>query len=437
MQDLFSSGNKVKNKEIPPLAYRMRPKTLDEFVGQDYAVGNGSFLKKALEKGKAPSLILWGPPGSGKTTLASIIAAYIKAEFISLSAVTSGIKEVKTVIEKAKLNLRSGRKTILFVDEIHRFNKAQQDGFLPHVENGTIIFIGATTENPSFEVVSALLSRVRVIKLEPLSDRDIERIVSKALNDKEKGLGQKEIDITGKAMNALNVLSNGDARVALNLLEMVDSVKKEKKYEITIKDIKSVAEKKTFIYDKNGEEHYNLISALHKSLRDSDPDGGLYWLVRMLDAGEDPLFIARRLIRFASEDVGNADPGALAVAINAKESYDFLGPPEGELALAQAAVYLACAPKSNSVYRAHSAALDDVRNTRDEPVPMHIRNAPTSLMKDMGYGRGYKYAHNYKGNYVKQEHLPDRLEGKKYYFPGGSGKEKDIKERLERWRKEQ
>jgi putative ATPase len=431
--ELFDTPEKPAG--IEPLAYRVRPVTLDGFVGQEKAVGPGGFLRGMLDRGQIPSLIFWGPPGTGKTTLAMIIANYIKAEFVILSAVSSGIKEVKEVVEKAKFSHRAGKKTVLFIDEIHRFNKAQQDAFLPHVENGTIILIGATTENPSFEVNSALLSRTRVVTLSALSEGDLRVIIERALKDREKGLGAKKITMTKEALEIISVLSNGDARTALNIIEMVDILKAKEEYEITPADIKAVVEKKTFLYDKTGEEHYNLISALHKSLRDSDPDAALYWMTRMLEAGEEPLYIARRVVRFASEDIGNADPGALRVALDAKEAFDFLGHPEGELALAQAVLYMACAPKSNACYTAYGAVVEDMQKYRDEPVPLHIRNAPTGLMKELGYGKGYKYAHDFEGNYVAQEHLPEALKGKKYYFPTDNGREKEIKEQLEKWRK--
>lgn len=433
--DLFNQDDVKTDPSKQPLAYRMRPPTLAEFAGQVHAVGDKSFLKKSLMEGKIPSLIFWGPPGSGKTTLAVIIANHIKAEFVSLSAVSSGIKEVKEVIEKAKISHKAGKKTLLFIDEIHRFNKSQQDAFLPHVEDGTIILIGATTENPSFEVNSALLSRAKVIKLEPLTGDDIESIINRAIKDRESGLGAKKIKISEEAIEVMDVVSNGDARIALNLLEMIDMMKASEEYEITRDDIRTVVQKKTFFYDKNGEEHYNIISALHKSLRDSDPDAALYWMARMLESGEEPLYVARRMVRFASEDIGNADTNALHVALAAKEAFDFLGHPEGELALAQACVYLACAPKSNAVYTALSAAQDDARNFRDEPVPLHIRNAPTKMMKDFGYGKGYKYAHDYEGSMVEQDHMPEKLKGRKYYTPGENGMEKEIKERLEKWKK--
>ncbi len=434
MNNLFEKGNEDKKEE--PLAFRMRPKTLDDFVGQEKIVGENGFLRELIKKGKIPSLIFWGPPGCGKTTLAMIIANYIKADFVSLSAVSSGLKEVKEVVDRAKYNKKTDRQTVLFIDEIHRFNKAQQDAFLPYVEDGTLILIGATTENPSFEVNSALLSRTKVIQLKPLNCDDLKKIITRAIQDKEKGLGTKKIIIKEDVFPVLENISNGDARVALNILEMIDVIKQKNEYEITKEDIKYIIEKKSFLYDKSGEEHYNLISALHKSLRDSDPDAALYWMVRMLQAGEDPLYISRRIIRFASEDIGNADPNAILIALAAKESFEFLGHPEGELALAQAVIYLACAPKSNAVYEAYNKVVDDVKNTKDEPVPLHIRNAPTQLMKELGYGKGYKYAHDYEGNFVKQEHMPEKLKGKKYYLPTDNGFEKEISERLKRWRKE-
>lgn len=434
--DLFSGGTDELKKSSGPLAYRVRPARLEEFMGQEEAVGENSFLKKALNEGKIPSMIFWGPPGTGKTTLALIIAGMINAEFIPLSAVSSGIKEVKETIEKAKMNLRLRRKTILFIDEIHRFNKAQQDAFLPHVEDGTVILIGATTENPSFEVNSALLSRAKVVRLEPLHREALASIINRALGDAERGVGKEGLTISDEALDFIDRVSNGDARRALNIVEMAAGVKKGPAV-LTREDVESAAGKKAALYDKNGEEHYNIISALHKSLRDSDPDASLYWMARMLEGGEEPLYIARRMVRFASEDIGNADPQALVVALAAKDAFEFLGHPEGELALAQAAVYLACAPKSNACYAAFSAALKDSRDFRDEPVPLHIRNAPTKMMKEFGYGKGYKYAHDFEGAKVDQEHMPDKLKGRKYYEPKDSGLEAEIKERLGKWRKKQ
>src|ERR1035437_1632125 len=435
--DLFSGDEEVKiDISKQPLAFRMRPRSLEEFAGQRHAVGDKGFLKGMLSEGKLPSIIFWGPPGTGKTTLAMIIAKLINAEFVPLSAVSSGIKEVKAVVEQAKHSLRMGRKTILFIDEIHRFNKSQQDAFLPHVENGTIILIGATTENPSFEVNSALLSRTRVITLKALEEQDIRMIIERAITDKERGLGKRKISISDDAVKMIETVSNGDARTVLNILEVMDSLKTGEEYSITIDDVKQAADKKTFLYDKAGEEHYNIISALHKSMRDSDPDAALYWALRMLEAGEDPLYVIRRVIRFASEDVGNADPNALVIANAAKDTYHFLGSPEGELAIAQAILYIACAPKSNAAYTAYLTAQEDVRDTKDDPVPLNIRNAPTKLMKDLGYGKGYKYAHDFEGNFVNQQHLPDRIKDNKYYFPTENGNEPDIRERLEQWRKQ-
>lgn len=435
--DLFSNDEEVKvDISKQPLAYRMRPRTLAEFAGQQHAVGEKGFLKGMLAEGKLPSIIFWGPPGTGKTTLAMIIAKLINAEFVSLSAVSSGIKEVKVVVEQAKHSLRIGKKTILFIDEIHRFNKSQQDAFLPHVENGTLILIGATTENPSFEVNSALLSRTRVITLKALEEEDIRQIITRAITDKEYGLGKRKISIAVEAIKMLETISNGDARTVLNILEVIDALKIGEEYSINIEDVKQAADKKTFLYDKAGEEHYNIISALHKSMRDSDPDAAIYWALRMLEAGEDPLYVIRRVIRFASEDVGNADPNALIIANAAKDTYHFLGSPEGELAIAQAIIYIACAPKSNAAYMAYTSASEDVKNTKNDPVPLNIRNAPTQLMKDLGYGKGYKYAHDYEGHFVNQQHLPDSIKDNKYYFPTENGTEKNIKERLEKWRKQ-
>ncbi len=432
--NLFEKQEPEKVKE--PLAYRLRPDTLAEFFGQKHIIGEDKFLNKALKEGKIPSIIFWGPPGSGKTTLAMLIAKYINAQFISISAVASGIKEVKEVIEKAKINQATGKKTILFIDEIHRFNKAQQDAFLPYVESGLIILIGATTENPSFEVISALLSRTKVIKLEPLKKEDLDNIIRRAITDREKGLGNKKIKINENVVDLIDNISNGDARIALNIIEMIDMIKAQQEYEITPDDVISVVQKKSFLYDKNGEEHYNLISALHKSLRDSDADAALYWFARMIESGEDPLYIARRLIRFASEDIGNADPNALVVAIAAMNAYDFIGSPEGELALAQSVIYLATAPKSNAVYTAYNEAIKDAHELKDEPVPLHLRNPVTPLMGAFGYGRGYKYVHDYKNNIVKQEHLPEKLKGRIYYNPTDNGFEKHIKERILKWKKE-
>jgi len=435
--DLFE---KEKKKAAgTPLADRMRPRNFEEFVGQDHILGPGKPLRAAIETDQVGSTIFWGPPGSGKTTVAYLIAAHSKAHFASYSAVTSGVKEIKEVVAAAHIRRsQRGQKTILLIDEIHRFNKAQQDAFLPHVEKGTIVLIGATTENPSFEVVAPLLSRCRVYALERLTEAQMEQILERALSDEERGLGKQEIRFEEGVLSTISHLSDGDGRVALSLLEFcVDTISPDAKgtKSITIKDVEEAVQKKFLVYDKAGEEHYNLISALHKSLRDSDPDGALYWLARMLSAGEDPLYLARRMIRFASEDIGNADPQALQVAVAAKDSYHFLGSPEGELALAQAAVYLATAPKSNAVYAAFSEATKDAREYGSLPVPFHIRNAPTAHMKAWGYGKDYKYAHDSPDAQVEQEHLPDKLKGRKYYRPHERGFEREIKKRLEYWQR--
>jgi putative ATPase len=436
---LFGKESKRGREREAPLADRMRPKTLEEFVGQEHLLGPGKILRQAIESDHLPSMILWGPPGSGKTTLAMMIASTTGAQFLAFSAVLSGVKEIKEVIEEADEEWRyRKRKTILFVDEIHRFNKAQQDAFLPHVENGTIILIGATTENPSFEVISPLLSRSKVFTLNPLTEEQIEIILKRGLEDEKRGLGQYPTVIEAEVMRGIGRMANGDARIGLNTLEMVvlttppdaDGVRR-----IQQKNLEEALQKKSFLYDKSGEEHYNLISALHKSLRGSDPDAALYWLGRMMEAGEDPLYIARRMIRFASEDVGMADPQALQVAVSAMEAFHFIGLPEGCLALAQAAVYLATAPKSNSLYTAYQWAQKDVRESENMPVPLHIRNAPTSLMEELGYGKGYKYPHDYPDHFVEEDYLPENLRGRTYYHPTEQGFEKEIKKRLENWKK--
>jgi len=435
---LFEKKGKELLKRETPLADRMRPRTLDELVGQDHLLGQGKILRQAIESDHLPSMILWGPPGSGKTTLAMIIASTTGAQFLAFSAVLSGVKEIREVIQEANEEWEyQKRRTILFVDEIHRFNKAQQDAFLPHVEKGTIVLIGATTENPSFEVISPLLSRTKVFTLHSLTEGEIELILNRGQVDKERGLGQYPTVIEPEVFKGICLIANGDARIALNTLEMIvltappdqrgiRHIKKE--------DLEEVLQKKAFLYDKSGEEHYNVISAFHKSLRGSDPDASLYWLGRMLEAGEDPLYIARRMVRFASEDVGNADPQALQVAIAAMEAFHFIGLPEGNLALAQAAVYLATAPKSNAIYTAYQKVQRDIRELENMPVPLHIRNAPTKLMEDLGYGKDYKYPHDYPDHFVEEEYLPENIKGRTYYHPTEEGFEKEIKERLKVWR---
>ena len=421
-----------------PLAERMRPRTLDEFVGQEHLLGRGKVLRIAIERDAIPSMILWGPPGSGKTSLARLIAARTKARFMPFSAVLSGIKEIRELMaDVARQRERVGQRTILFVDEIHRFNKAQQDAFLPHVESGAIILIGATTENPSFEVVAPLLSRARVFVLHALGEAEVLTILQRALADAERGLADLRPRVEPDALRAIAALGGGDVRVALNALELaVQSVEPgaDGTRYLALAAVRDLAQRKVLLYDKAGEEHFNLISALHKSLRGSDPDASLYWLARMLAAGEDPLYIARRLVRFASEDIGNADPQALAIALDAKDAYHFLGSPEGELALAQCVLYLATAPKSNAVYTAYNAAMEDVRTSRADPVPLHIRNAPTALMRGIGYGKGYEYAHDAADAFVTQEFLPDGLRGRAYYHPVERGLEAEIKRRLDAWR---
>jgi putative ATPase len=437
--DLFDRKGKEFIEREAPLADRIRPRTLEEFVGQEHLLGQGKVLRQAIETDHLPSMILWGPPGSGKTTLAMIIAQTTGAQFIAFSAVLAGVKEIKEVIQEANDEWKyRKRRTILFVDEIHRFNKAQQDAFLPHVEKGTIILIGATTENPSFEVISPLLSRTKVFTLNPLTEEEIEVILNRGLMDKERGLGKYPTMIEPEVIKGICQLANGDARIGLNTLEMLvltTSPNSKGFRHIRKNDLKEVLQRKSFLYDKSGEEHYNLISALHKSLRGSDPDAALYWLGRMLEAGEDPLYIARRMIRFASEDVGNADPQALQVAVSAMEAFHFIGLPEGDLALAQAAVYLATAPKSNAIYTAYQRVQKDVRELENMPVPLHIRNPVTSLMKDLGYGKDYKYPHDYPDHFVEEEYLPENLKGRIYYHPSDQGFEREIKKRLEAWRR--
>ena len=405
-----------------PLADRMRPQTLDEVIGQQHLLAPGKPFRIAIERDQVPSMILWGPPGVGKTTLAHVIATLTKSSFVPFSAVLAGIKEIKEIMAGAEKTRRLGRRTIVFVDEIHRFNKAQQDAFLPHVEHGNITLIGATTENPSFEVISALLSRTRVFVLNALSDDDILTLLRRAIQ-------REAFNVDEESTKAIAMLANGDARTALNVLEL--AVRGTPPGERITKATVEQASQKTLLYDKGGEEHYNIISALHKSLRNSDVDASLYWLARMLEAGEDPLYIARRLVRFASEDIGLADSQALRIALDAKDAFDFMGLPEGKLALAQCAIYLAAAPKSNSVYTAYDAVASDVENTRNDPVPLHIRNAPTRLMKGLGYGKGYQYAHDLEDKVADMDCLPDSLKGRKYFHGQEVGEEAALKRRLD------
>lgn len=433
--ELFKEHN--PKEAAAPLADRMRPKNLDEFVGQEHILGKGRFLRTEIESDRVPSLILWGPSGSGKTTLAHIIANATGSHFVFFSAILGGVKEVREIVKEAEVEFRLGKKTILFVDEIHRFNKAQQDAFLPYVEKGIITLIGATTENPSFEVNAPLLSRSKVVVLKPLSDDSIKTILKRAIEDKVQGLGALNIEISDDAIDHIARTSHGDARTALNGLEIVADLTApdgDGTRRIGIKDAEEALQKKALLYDKGGEEHYNVISAFIKSMRGSDPDAALYWMARMLEAGEDPLFVARRMVIFASEDIGNADPQALSIAISAFQAFHFIGMPEGWIPLSQAATYLATAPKSNASYLGYKAAKDDVTSKGPLPVPMHIRNAPTKLMKELGYGKGYKYPHDF-GGFVKETYLPDELKGKSYYKPKESGYEKQIKERLEKLRK--
>jgi putative ATPase len=435
--DLFSVGTQSDVEASAPLAERMRPRIIAEYVGQPHLLGEGSLLKRSIEEDKLFSMIFWGPPGSGKTTLARILANETKSYFVGFSAVLSGVKEIRSVIDDARgLWEAKKKKTILFVDEIHRFNKAQQDAFLPHVESGLITLIGATTENPSFEVIAPLLSRTRVLLLKSFSEDDLITIVNRALKDEHRGLGMLSIKVDSDVIRYIVSLADGDARSALNNLEAITSVVQNlspEKRIITMKLAEEALLKKALLYDKDGEEHYNLISAFHKSLRGSDPDAALYWLGRMLAAGEDPLYVARRMIRFASEDIGNADPQALTIAVAAQQAFHFIGLPEGELALAQTAAYLATAPKSNSLYTGFGKVKEIINKTGYLPVPLHIRNAPTKLMRELDYGKDYKYAHDYNDAYVPQEYLPDKLLGQKFYQPKVIGYEKTIKERMDIW----
>ncbi len=438
--DMFEQQSEEQKKREAPLAMRMRPATFDEFVGQEHLVGKGHVLRKAIEAGQLPSVILWGPAGSGKTTLAYIIANTTNSHFSPVSAVSAGVGDLRRIIDEAKERHRMYRqKTILFIDEIHRFNKAQQDAILPFVEDGTVTLIGATTENPSFEVTSPLLSRCQVLALNPLTEDEIHIIVMRAIKDRLHGLGGLNLEIDIDAMSHLITMSNNDARVALNTLEMAAQATPpdaDGKRRIKLATVEDAVQHRALRYDKAGEEHFNLISALHKSMRGSDPDAALYWLARMLEAGEDPLYIARRLVRFASEDVGMADPQALVVAMAAQQAVHFIGMPEGNLALAEAAVYLATAPKSNSLYQAYSRVQEEIKQSANESAPLHLRNPVTPLMKEMGYGKGYKYAHDYPGHFVVQQNLPYSLQGKRFYTPSDQGYEKQVIDRLKAWWRE-
>lgn len=423
-----------------PLASRLRPDTLEDYVGQKHLIGEGKLLRQLIEKDQISSMIFWGPPGVGKTTLARIIAEKTRAEFVEFSAVTSGIKEIKEVMEQAEANRKMGIRTLLFADEIHRFNKAQQDAFLPYVENGSIILIGATTENPSFELNSALLSRCKVFILKALEEEELKELLKHALKS-EMGLGNMQIDIEDSHLSAIARFANGDARTALNTMEMAVFNGRINEDAVLCVDDEVLAQcmsRRSLLYDKNGEEHYNLISALHKSMRNSDPDAAVYWMSRMLDGGEDPLYIARRLVRFASEDVGMADSRALQVAVAAYQACHFLGMPECDVHLAHAAVYLSMAPKSNALYRACEDCKADIKEFPAEPVPLQIRNAPTNLMKEMDYGKDYVYAHDTEEKMARMQCLPDALAGRRYYRPAGQGQEEQVRQRLEeilRWKR--
>lgn len=427
--DLFDAQRRQQLARRGPLAARMRPRSLDEFVGQQQVLGPDSLIRRMIERDRLSSLILWGPPGVGKTTLARLLAGQSQAQFVALSAVSSGVADLRAVVKEASERLgMHGQRTLLFIDEIHRFNKAQQDAILPYVEDGTIILVGATTENPSFEVNAPLLSRSRVIVLKGLTDVDIQQIILRALEDSERGLGAEQLAIEDEALATLINFANGDARFALNTLEMA-SVAAEPGGSIAVDAVEQAAQRRAAVYDKSGEGHFDTISALHKSMRDSDADASLYWLSRMIEGGDDPLYIARRLVRFASEDVGLADPQALVVTMAAQQAVHFIGLPEGNLALAQATVYLALAPKSNALYQGYGAAREDVAQTRNDPVPLHLRNAVTGLMRGLGYGKGYQYAHDDPEAVTTQENLPENLRGRRYYEPTGRGFERELRER--------
>lgn len=436
-QNLFEHVRRQHEGESAPLAARMRPRTLQEFVGQEHLLGEGRVLERAIRAGRLPSMVLWGPPGVGKTTLARIAAGLTSAHFIALSAVTSGVADLRRAVEEAReLRATENQATVLFVDEVHRLNKAQQDAILPHVENGAVTFIGATTENPSFEVISALLSRTQVLTLHPLTDEQVAEVVRRALADTDRGLGGERMALDSDALRFLLEAASGDARVALNGLELAAGIARpapDGGKQIDRALIEEALQRRAPRYDKAGDSHYDTISAFIKSVRASDPDAAVYWLARMLEAGEDPLFIARRIVILAAEDIGMADPQALPIAVAAQQAVHFVGLPEGAIPLAQAAVYLATAPKSNASYMALNRAVAEVRSGRQHPVPLHLRNAATGLMRSLGYGRGYEYAHDFEGHFAGQQNLPEELRGKRFYEPGDQGYELTVRARIEAW----
>jgi putative ATPase len=436
--DLFASDAAQSAEPRPPLAERMRPRSLDEFEGQEHLVGKGKFLSIVLQAEQPPSLIFWGPPGSGKTTLAHLIATTTKCRFVFFSAVLSGVKEVRELVAEARIRRQRGERTILFVDEIHRFNRSQQDAFLPHVEDGTIVLMGATTENPSFEVNAPLLSRCKVLTLKPLRVEEVVALLRRAVNDKERGLGDLHVACDDALLAEIAEWAEGDARRALNLLEQSVSLCPviDGQRVLNASEVREAAQHRVLLFDHGREEHYNVISAFIKSLRGSDPDAAVYWLARMLEAGEDPLFVARRMVIFASEDVGNADPQGLVVAVAALHAFHAVGLPEGWIPLSHAVTYLASAPKSNASYVAYRRAAAEIQETGTLPVPLHLRNAPTKLMKAEGYAEGYRYPHDFPGHVVAQQYLPDQLVGRRYYDPSEEGHERDIQRRLRAWRKE-
>ena len=436
--DLFEQRGRRLQEANAPLAARIRPRTLDEFIGQEHLVGPESALRRAIESDRIPSLILWGPPGSGKTTLAHVIAGLTSAHFEPISAVGSGVAQLRKAVADAKERLAlHNQRTILFIDEIHRFNKAQQDVILPHVENGAVTLIGATTENPSFEVIAPLLSRSRVFTLRQLTGEQVRTLIERAMAMPDRGLGHLKVRLDPDALEFLVDMCNGDARIALNTLEFAVHATRpdaDDKHQVVLSIVEDALQRRAMLYDKAGDQHYDVISAFIKSVRGSHPDGALYWLARMIEAGEDPMFIARRLVILAAEDIGLADPAALSIAVAAQQAVHFIGMPEGRIPLAEATVYLATCPKSNSAYAALDQAIADVRNTSNAPVPLHLRNAVTGLMRKEGYGKGYKYAHDYDDHYVEQEFLPSSLKGRRYYRPSGQGAEQEIERRLARWR---